>query len=340
MLNHAKFTMKNLDQNLLKSLLNDSSFENWVTKSNKNDILFWNKWIANNPTKIETIESAKAIIKGISFKKTAIPDTHVNKALGNVLEKIDDSTPRSHQAKPKTSNYFLYSAAAAVLVLFGLFAYLNQDTKVIHKTDFGEIIELKLMDGTMVTLNGNSEIRYDKENSRDITLKGEAYFKVKPIPATNAKFYVNTEDLKVQVYGTQFHVNTREEKTSVLLDEGSISLLLKNGESKKMVPGELVSFSKSKNKAIHEKVNKDLKYSLWRESTYIFNNVSLIEVMDYINHTYGFSSEFVDRDLEQKTITGGIPNHDLKICLSAIEKSTGTRIVLKDKKLFVINNEN
>ena len=332
--------MNHLDQDLLKSLLDDSSFKNWIDKSNKNDILFWNNWITDNPTKIETIESAKAMILGITFKKTTLNDTRVNEALDKVLESINDSKSIQNRVRPKKHNPLIYSFAALALIFFGLFMYTNQNSEVIHITGYGEIIDLKLLDGTMVTLNGNSEIRYDKNNSRNITLKGEAYFKVKPIPATNAKFWVNTEDLRVEVFGTQFHVNSREEKTDVLLDEGSINLLLKNGESKKMVPGELVSFSKSKKNTIHQKVSKNLKYSLWREGTYIFNNMSLLEVMEHIKHTYGLSSEFVDKELEQKTITGGIPNHDLKICLSAIEKSTGTRIVLKDEKLFIINNKN
>jgi len=314
--------MKHLDETLLKSLLDDKSFENWVYKTNKNDTLFWNKWIENNPLKIETIESAKSLIKGISFKKTEVNDAQVNAALDRVLSKIEGTTAIAPKKKSGKVKHLIFSMAAAVLVLFGLFSYLNQSTLVIHKTGYGEIIDLKLLDGTSVTLNGNSEIRYDKKDSRDITLKGEAYFKVKPIPSTNAKFWVNTEDLRVEVYGTQFHVTTREEKTHVLLDEGSIELLLKNGESKKMVPGERLSFSKTSDKVVHEQLNKDLQYSLWRERTYLFNNTSLIEVMKYVKHTYGLQAEFVDKELEEKTISGGIPNHNLKICLSAIEKST------------------
>ncbi|QCW99783.1 FecR family protein [Aggregatimonas sangjinii] len=334
--------MKYRNPTLLKSLLNDSSFKNWVNKSNKNDILFWNRWISENPQEIETVETAKAIIIGVPFKKSDIDDGKVTTALENVLQKIDGSkTVKIHPKARNNGKKHLFLAAAAIsLVLFGLFSIPDSNTEVVHKTGFGEIIELKLSDGTTVTLNGNSEIKYDKKNSRDITLKGEAYFKVKPIPSTNAKFWVNTNDLRVEVYGTQFHVNTREKKTNVLLDEGSIHLLLKNGAVRKMAPGEIVSFSKENNDVVHEKVNNDLKYSLWREGTYIFNNTNLKEVMKYVNYTYGLSSEFVDKDLELKTITGGIPNQNLKICLSAIEKSTGTRIVVKDKKLFIIKNEN
>ena len=72
-----------------------------------------------------------------------------------------------------------------------------------------------------VMLNAMSSVSFNKhkwDDIREITLEGEAYFKVKPIPATNAKFWVQTADLKVEVLGTQFHVNTRKKKTNVVLD--------------------------------------------------------------------------------------------------------------------------
>jgi ferric-dicitrate binding protein FerR (iron transport regulator) len=41
---------------------------------------------------------------------------------------------------------------------------------------------------------------------------------------------VLTDDIKVEVYGTQFNVRSRGQKTDVLLDEGIINLVLENGE--------------------------------------------------------------------------------------------------------------
>ena len=105
-----------------------------------------------------------------------------------------------------------------------------------------------------------------------------------------------------------------------------------------MKPGEIVSYSKSEKTILHEKVNTNLKYALWRDGTYIFNNVSLQEVMQNIEHAYGFSADFTDIELKERILTGGIPNENLKICLAAIEKSTGTRIIIKDNTLLILNN--
>ncbi len=331
--------MSKQNLSLLEILIDDISFVNWAKNQNQNDVAFWNNWIEKHPDKIETVFNAKAIILGIQFDNAKISESKIERELSHVLAQLEPEKKDS-KSKKTTSKAVKYIAITAVLVLMVTFGYsfLPTDTTVTHKTVFGEIIDLKLPDGTSVVLNGNSEISYDKTSPRNINLSGEAYFKVKSIPSTKAKFWVNTKDLKVEVFGTQFHVSTRDNKTGVLLDEGSIELLLDDGTTQKMIPGELVSYSKEDKEITHDKVTQDLSYSLWREGTYIFNNTSVYEVMKNVEQAYGMKTEFIDEELKDQKLTGGIPNQNLKICLSAIEKSTGTRIVVKDKRLLIFKN--
>ncbi len=335
--------MKKNKKPLIESLLNDSSFKNWATESNKNDIAFWNAWIKKHPEQVDDIYTAKTMVLGISFNQNPISQKKVNDELDAVLNRIDRNTLKGTNRKSGTlsSRITKYASIAAIsVILFTVGSiFLNTSKEVVHKTAYGEIINLRLPDGTSVVLNGNSEIRYNKENPRKVTLDGEAYFKVKKTLSTNPKFWVNTTDLTVEVYGTEFNVNSREEKTNVMLDEGSIHLLLKNGESKKMVPGEFVSYSNEDNSVLHEKVNNSLTYASWREGTYTFNNITLQDVMKYVEHTYGLSSEFINDSLKTKTLSGGIPNENLEICLNAIQKSTGVKILREDNKLLIFNNQ-
>ncbi|WP_405396776.1 FecR family protein [Maribacter sp. Asnod2-G09] len=334
--------MNNNNKFDLDYFLSDASFENWAKGLNKNDIAYWNNWIQNNPEHIEAVENAKSIIIGINFDQQYPSSERVNDALANVLAKIKlEPTPKKIIKKTRTVNSSILTAAAAVLLIlisWTSYSLLNTETTTIHKTNFGEIIDLKLPDGTSVVLNGNSEIWYENENPRLINLKGEAYFKVKSIPSTNAKFWVITEDLKVEVLGTQFHVNTRKQKTNVVLDEGSIHLELKNGEVTKMIPGEMVSFSNESKELTHQKVDIETPYALWRGGTYAFNEIPLKEVMFNLEITYGLEVEYESEHLKELPISGGIPNQNLQICIAAIEKATGTRIINKDNILRVQEN--
>ncbi len=325
------------NQNLINQLTEDESFIRWAKNSNKNDVDYWNNWIINNPNKIECVELAKTIVLGLTFNKKSVASEKINDELDKVLAKINSRSASKDKISFKLFNYRNF-AIAAILLLFisiGATLFLSSEKGVVHKTAYGEILDLQLPDGTSVVLNGNSQISYPKGDSRIITLVGEAYFKVKSIPATKAKFWVNTNDLQVEVYGTKFHVNTRKKKTKVVLDEGSIHLKLKNGLSKEMVPGDLVSFSKENNQISHKSVSKDTAYSLWRDGTYTFNNITFKDLMSNLEFSYGIKAEFIDKDLEELKLTGGIPNQNLKICIAAIEKVTGASVTQSNNKLII-----
>jgi len=334
----------NEENTFLRRLLDDPSFLSWVKNSNKNDIEYWNSWINDNPSHINTIETAKAIIIGINFQKDFPSEQKTDEALARILPKLNDNTSAVKSIGNGSKIRTILSLASAAVVLFLItwsgFQFYENASTTIHKTNFGEIIDLKLPDGTSVVLNGNSQIKYKKSNPRDIFLEGEAYFKVTPIPSTNAKFWVHTSDLKVEVLGTQFHVNTRKRKTNVVLDEGSIHLEFNNGEVKKMIPGELVTFSKETKNLIHKKVTVTTPYALWRDGTYTFNEISLKEVMLNLEYTYGIKVRYENKKLQNLRITGGVPNQNLKICIAAIELATNTRIIHKDNTLLIQENLN
>ncbi len=332
------------ENSFLQQLLNDSSFVNWARNANNNDIEYWNTWINNNPSRIQTVDTAKAIILGIKFEKNFPANYKVEKELSKILPRLQayDSITQNSIKKNPFKKYFSLSAAALILVLIAWsgFQFYTNSTTTVHKTNYGEIIDLRLPDGSSVVLNGNSEIQYKNNSPRNIFLKGEAYFKVKSIPSTKAKFWVHTEDLKVEVLGTQFHVNTRKKRTNVVLDEGSIHLEFENGDVKKMIPGELVTFSKGSDKLVHTKVTVTTPYALWRDGTYTFNEIALKEVMANIEYTYGVKVKYQHPQLQQLLITGGVPNQNLKLCIAAIELATNTRIIHKNNTLLIQNNLN
>lgn len=333
--------MEENKQHLLENLLEDTSFKNWVHKRNRNDVVFWNKWIDTNSEYAEIIFTARDIILGINFKNASLEPNFIEEKLKNVLAQVqtEDANLTTSVKKSKFPKYILagFSFFAATLLLL-FYSLQDKNTYVVQKTGFGETINLKLSDGTTVVLNGNSELKYDEANPRNVYLRGEAYFKVKSKPSKKTKFWVTTNDLKVEVFGTHFNVNTRNEKTKVLLDEGSIQLELKDGSKKKMNPGEIASYSTKSQLYSHEIINADLNYSFWREETYVFNNITLLEVMNYLEHSYGVTTEFSDENSKNIVLTGGIPNENLNICIKVIEKSAGIKINRTANNLRIINN--
>ena len=97
----------------------------------------------------------------------------------------------------------------------------------------GNAYELILADGTQVWLNAESELSYPTRftgNTREVKLKGEAYFKV----TKNAEqpFIVKTKEIDIRVLGTSFNVAAYQTDltTSVTLVEGSVAVSTENGD--------------------------------------------------------------------------------------------------------------
>ncbi|WP_190810217.1 FecR family protein [Flagellimonas sp. S3867] len=316
--------------NTIDDFVSDSSFVNWAKKQNQNDVVFWEDWIKNNPGKTELVIDAKNIILGIAFKKESLPQYEIDKAWNKLpINQIDRPLNKFNWAK-------YVAVAASVCLLIASYFFLSQNNTINYKTGYGQLMAVNLPDGTEVMLNANSSITFDETSSRNIMLEGEAYFKVEKKKASNAKFYVHTNDLSVEVYGTEFNVNAKHNKTDVTLDEGNIQIKLKNGLIKAMVPGDQISYSQDTDQVLkHKSIEKHRQVSSWKDGTLVFENALLYEVVKRIEDTYGLKAKFLDGESPNQIITGGIPTKNLIICIQAIEKASNTIITIDNEELTI-----
>ncbi len=130
------------------------------------------------------------------------------------------------RTKPKKLPFFkkhttTFARIAAVIALsFGTYFYTTSLNTIIttHRAQKATFV---LPDTSIITLNATSTSSYNKrnwENSRTISLDGEAFFKV----AKGKKFTVNTPAGNVTVLGTAFNVKQRENYFEVVCYEGTV----------------------------------------------------------------------------------------------------------------------
>lgn len=331
--------MTNKKFNTISDFLEDDSFKNWARNQKLSDATFWENWIENNPDKKFLALEAKDIILGIKFHPYLISKEKIDFAWDKLSAKIDS---KEHQKDKKTrkNTFAKWAGIAASFILVSILSFylFSKNDHIVHNTGFGETLDLKLQDGSTVTLNANSSIRYSKDNPRKVWLNGEAFFEVDKKHSTNAKFWVMTNDLDVEVYGTVFNVNTRKEKTQVYLQEGNIWLALKNGSTRKMIPGNYLSYSFKENRILEDKeyispINK----TSWKDGKLIFSNLPLEEAMDKVTETYGYKVVYNTNFDKNIFITGTIPTTNIDICIQAIQKSANIKIEKEGNKLLIYN---
>ncbi|WP_236973673.1 FecR family protein [Membranihabitans maritimus] len=307
---------------LLKQLIEDSSFIDWANGSKTESSQKWDRWMEENPEQEELVSRAKLIVTGIRFNKNKVEASKIEKELSKLNATIDKKgsiLPTINQVK---SNWSPWKIAASLLVLimagfWGIREIYMNGVQTYH-TDFGERQEITLSDGTEVVMNANSTIEFVRKRPRNIKMNGEVFFNVQKKTETGEKFTVQTSDLDIEVLGTVFNVNTRSEKTEVLLEEGSVQLHMVQQESVLMHPGDLISYSEETNTLVRqEKVKTDIVTS-WKDGILIFDNTPLREALKLLENIYNIKVKYENQTTAEKILVGGIPNDNLELSLKTL----------------------
>jgi ferric-dicitrate binding protein FerR (iron transport regulator) len=128
--------------------------------------------------------------------------------------------------------------AASLLILFGIFNLLKSNDHNVA-TNIGEHKSYVLEDGSEILLNSKSTITYNPKDwafNRELTLKGEAYFKV----AKGKTFTVITPNGTVEVLGTEFDVNSTKDFFDVVCYEGKVKVTTNDNRNHILLPGQTV----------------------------------------------------------------------------------------------------
>lgn len=346
--------MKKKEFNTIEDLLNEESFRKWVFEEPGDHIIFWENWIAENRDKKPLLEKAILILEGLSFEFKA-PSAIPNKVIRSEWEKLrskafkeevrkpgpTESTPDSQRLHWIRSRSWSIAAAIAVLVVAGfLLQYFVLNPAISYTTPFGEQLSIVLPDSSRVELNANSTLKYRKQNPRKVWLDGEAFFKVKKKPSTKANFLVVANDLTVEVLGTSFNVIEKENKTEVVLEEGSVKLNLNRSFQQEvyMKPGELVAFSASANEEVEKREVEPQLVTSWKDGILEFKDVPLQQVMERIEEIYGWKTIYQDEALKIRKVALPLPSNDLESVLTLLNKAIGVNIEkVQEENVLLLN---
>lgn len=253
----------------------------------------------------------------------------------------------SSKQQPVTPHYFLRNyhktaAAAAFLILSSLtYFFLSHTGSVVsHATAFSETKRLTLPDNSVVILNANSELTFNKDwteqQDREVWLEGEAFFNVQKMPASgNAKFIVHTAQLDVEVLGTRFNVNNRRDETQVVLNAGKVKLSLEESADEiYMVPGELVEYSEETKVYKKQKINPEV-YTSWRKDLLMLDNRTLKDIAIILEDTYGYQIHFADSGIAEKRFTATIPSGHVEMLFPMLAESFNLEISKKEKHIIM-----
>lgn len=272
-------------------------------------------------------------------------------ALQRHLQRLEETT-EPQEVKPfyKRYKYGMAAAFIALLGLTGLYFWIlppavkAKQLPVTAKKSRNEIStrqgshsKVVLPDGSIVWLNAQSKIEYNKDfdgELREVTLEGEAYFDI--ARDSSRPFVIHANNVDIKVLGTVFNVKSYKNYgyTETSLIEGAIEVSHASRPDKKirMKPSEKLIIRDSV-KAIadlpdptiirtnisYEPADGAITETLWMDNRLVFRNTSFADLAMEFERRYGVVFQFQDETKKEMEFTATFTNESVLQAMTALQ---------------------
>ncbi|ARS35573.1 FecR family protein [Pontibacter actiniarum] len=331
----------------------DENFIQWVQQPTRERKAFWEKYLEENPGQRQAIQEARQLVLHLS----ADNEPALEQDLEDIWARLSEAREHylSHGEEEEGDNvipirFWQRSAiwiAAAVSALLLVSGYLllkpeQKQAEITYATTTGERLRLHLPDSSFVVLNANSSITlpatWGPNQDRAVQLEGQAFFSVTH-KLNSQRFVVSTADgLEVEVLGTEFSVSNKEHIKRVILERGKVNLhISQNGERQQltMAPGDLVEATEATGVA-KRRVNPEL-YNAWKNTSLVFENNTLEEVAQLLEHSYGYTVHISGQGLATQRITAYLNTNSPSHILSTLSETLEVEIQQQNKTITISN---
>lgn len=276
--------------------------------------------------------------------------------------------------RPGRSAFIYRWKYAAAIVLIGVCSFLLYRTigsdNLASAGSWGEKITARgrkvsfiLPDGTHVSLNSDSKIRFPKSFSgkaREVYLSGEAFFDVKK--DASHPFIIHAGKMNVRVLGTAFNVKAypNESSSETTLIRGAVEVTLKDRPEDKIIlkPTEKLIVNYSTSKAPADKVEEEPQKRIaqsnaltqitymqkqdttivetsWVQNKLIFKNEDFAEVGRSMERWYNMDIHFRNESLKELRFSGNFETETIDQALMALQATEPFRYKIEGRSVYI-----
>ena len=326
--------------------------------ANQTDRELLNQWLNARVENENNFEKIKQIW---NTPDTSLPSPNLNDAWMKIKQRASIQEPdlnERHSIQPENKNPTLMKyvfgsrllRVAAVLILFIITSYLL--FKIPTKSEInnfnvssGSIQTINLMDGSKITLDAVSTLRFPKKftgNRREVYLNGEGFFQISPDP--DKPFIVHTNNAVITVLGTAFNIRAWQQynETIVAVAEGKVSLRQdnksKNIEEITITKNQSSIVKADENPTPPQNININ-NFTSWQQRQMYFKSVPLQEVLDQLERWYGLEFQLPEESAGSNRVTIYIENKSIPEILDVIALMNNYKYIRDGKKVIFMPNE-
>ncbi len=321
-------------------------------ETSSDELLILRDWLAQDKANQQMFDEYNRTWQHLEKKK--IEDTiHIDDEWQKFQSRIaseSDADPKiiklHPDLKPTRKSYLSLMKYAAVFVVVALssiflFRYMYRpQEKVI--TASNQTVQTMLADSSDITLGIGSTITYPEKfkiDKRRVKLSGEAYFNVKHIETQ--PFVVSAGDVRVEVLGTSFYVNTNavNNNVEVVLTSGKVAVYYKDNPNERTVlnPGEKALASLVSKKIIKTK-NDDENYMAWKTKKIVFTDDPLNIVVPILNKVYRSDIKLTTNSIADCRITATFDAQSLDAVLNVLKETLDLNVSRKGNTIEISGN--
>lgn len=323
------------------------------------------RWVAEDPDHREYFEAIKKVWKVIPRHDMDVDFEHEWQRISTRLgidpeeekeEHVDARLPNNSTQTPHISPFKQLLRVAAVILIIALpayyFASFDNNSEVTptqvemamqkFETPRGESASMELSDGSKITLNSMSSVRFPKEfkeDRREIYLEGEAFFTVSH--NENVPFVVHSNGVEVKVLGTEFNVDAykEDEAVEVVVRDGKVSVKQNKPASQEDKTQFADNTEKPANEVILTKGQRTLvkagefpttpenvglrPYLAWVNGEMVFEGTPMSDVITRLGRVYDLNFQVQDSTLLSKRLKASFKRETPKKVLGIIAFSLG-----------------
>jgi len=224
----------------------------------------------------------------------------------------EDLIPEQGVNAKRRLGYTLIRIAAVAVILLGIGAvvYLNLNHKPpvsmvrLNTSNEANTLIKTLDDGSVIYIAQNSQFSFParfNSSSRNVELKGEAFFDITPDP--DKPFIIETGEALIRVLGTAFNVKTGNGNGfELFVDRGKVTVSLKKDPSRSetVVAGEMISGVS--NSLVRSKV-VSTGASSWYTQRMRFKDEKLLNIITVLNRNFNTNFVLADNEIGQHKLT-------------------------------------
>ncbi len=271
-----------------------------------------------------------------------------DQAWEKLYNKLNDNGLLQSDSQAKfaiSRNIFVFARIAALFVIvagltWGAFYFvgLKGPEMILASTGaFEKNITIDLPDGSRVTLNHNTRLKYPatfKEGKRKVELTGEAFFDIVRDPSN--PFIIDAGKASIRVLGTSFNVNTSnlQEEVEVYVKSGTVMFATSDGSDSLLI--EAGFMGRTTTGGAEKQLIMNTNYLGWNTGMLIYEKSRLETVFKDLYSMYGIEISVTDSTILDETITTVFEDLTEEELIKIISTSFGLTWI-KEDRVYVLS---